>query len=179
MQKLMLVLVVSLMVLPLSAIAGQARQPAALLQEARYAEDIDGNLDKAIGLYEQIIKDTSADAATKAQAMYLQSMCYMKKQDEAQAQAVLSKLVAQYPQQTKLVERAQATLLELTDSDPAVLMPPETLAYVEFGSPGKQIETILNMIQGTPIEVNARSRRCSVSRCRVRRMRATLSSIHA
>jgi hypothetical protein len=152
MQKLMLVLVVSLMVLPLSAIAGQSKQPAALLQEARYAEDIDGNLDKAIGIYEQIIKDTTADAATKAQAMYLQGMCYMKKQNDAQAQAVLSKLVAQYPQQTKLVERAQATLLELTDSDPAVLMPPETIVYVEFGSPGKQIETILKMLQGTPLE---------------------------
>ena len=36
--------------------------------------------------------------------------------------------------------------------DPAALMPPETLIYVELGSPGRQVETILNMLKGTPYE---------------------------
>jgi len=132
--------------------SGQAKEAAVLLQDARYAEDIEGDLDKAIGLYEKVIQDLKADAKIKAQAMYLQGMCYIKKQDEIAAQAVLSKLAAAYPEQTQIVEKAKGILAELTDSDPATLMPPETLFYVELGSPGKQIETILNMLKGTPFE---------------------------
>jgi hypothetical protein len=151
-KKVMVFLAACLVLLSSFVLAGEAKQPAALLQEGRYAEDIDGNLDKAIGIYEQIITDASADGAIKAQAMYLQGLCFMKKQDETKAQTVLSKLVEQFPQQTKLVEKARVVLLELTDSDPAALMPPETLIYVELGSPGRQVETILNMLKGTPFE---------------------------
>ncbi len=132
--------------------AGVAKEAAVLLQDARYAEDIEGDIDKAIGLYEKIIADSSADAKVRAQAMYLQGMCYLKKQDDIEAQTVLSKLVAEYPEQTQIVEKARGILAELSDSDPAALMPPETLLYVEFGSPGRQIETILNMLKGTPLE---------------------------
>ena len=31
-------------------------------------------------------------------------------------------------------------------------MPPEMIVYVEIGSPGQQVETILNMLKGTPLE---------------------------
>ncbi len=151
-KKVVVFLAACLVLLSSFVLAGEAKQPAALLQEGRYAEDVDGNLDKAIGIYEQVIKDTSADSTIKAQAMYLQGLCFMKKQDQIKAQAVLTKLVEQFPKQTKLVEKAQVILLELTDSDPAALMPPETLVYVEFGSPGRQVETILNMLKGTPFE---------------------------
>ncbi len=148
----MILLAGCLMFLSSGVLANEAKQAAVLLQEGRYADEIDGNLDKAIGIYEQIIQDAGADGSIKAQAMYLQGMCYSKKGDEGKAQDVLSKLVAQYPQQTKLIEKVQATLQELSDSDPAALMPPETLVYVELGSPGKQIETILDMLKGTPLE---------------------------
>jgi tetratricopeptide (TPR) repeat protein len=151
-KKVVVFLVACLVLLPSFVLAAAAKQPAALLQEGRYAEDIDGNLDKAIGIYEQIITDASADGAIKAQAMYLQGLCYLKKQDETKAQAVLNRLIEQFPQQTKLVEKAQVVLLELTDSDPAALMPPEILVYFELGSPGRQVETILNMLKGTPFE---------------------------
>jgi tetratricopeptide (TPR) repeat protein len=136
-----------------SFVSGQeTKQAAVLLQEGRYAEEMDGNLDKAIGIYEQIIKDASADGAIKAQAMYQQGLCYMKKQEAAKAQDVLGKLIEQYPQQDKLIEKARSIISELSDSDPAALMPPETIVYAELGSPGKQIETILNMLKGTPLE---------------------------
>jgi tetratricopeptide (TPR) repeat protein len=136
-----------------SFVSGQeTKQAAVLLQEGRYAEEIDGNLDKAIGIYEQIIKDASADGAIKAQAMYQQGLCYMKKQETAKAQDVLGKLIEQYPQQDKLIEKAKSIIAELIDSDPAALMPPETVVYFELGSPGKQVETILNMLKGTPLE---------------------------
>ncbi len=143
---------VILMLFASFARAEEAKKAAVLLQDARYAEDIEGDLDKAIGLYEKVIQEIGADAKIKAQAMYLQGMCYTKKQDDIEAQAVLSKLVAQFPEQTQIIEKAKGILIELTDSDPAALMPAETLFYVEFGSPGRQIETILNMLKGTPFE---------------------------
>ncbi len=132
--------------------AGEAKEAAVLLQDARYAEDIEGDIDKAIGLYEKVVQEAGADAKIRAQAMYLQGMCYLKKQDDMEALEVLSKLVAEYPEQAQIVAKARSTIAELSDSDPASLMPPETLLYVEFGSPGKQIETILNMLKGTPLE---------------------------
>jgi hypothetical protein len=79
-------------------------------------------------------------------------MCYLKKQNEQQAKIVFSKLVEDYSDQTRVVNKAKPLLEELGNADPAALMPPDTLIYVETGSPGRQIETILNMLKGTPLE---------------------------
>ncbi len=84
--------------------------------------------------------------------MYRQGMCYLKKQNEQQAKEVFAKLVANYSDQTKIVDKVKPMLDELGNADPAALMPPETLIYIETGSPGRQIETILNMLKGTPFE---------------------------
>jgi hypothetical protein len=79
-------------------------------------------------------------------------MCFLKKKDEAKAREVLQKLVNDYPDQTEAVEKARPVLEELGNADPASLMPPETIAYVEIGSPGRQVATILKMLKGTPLE---------------------------
>ncbi|MGA3284066.1 MAG: sugar-binding protein [Verrucomicrobiota bacterium] len=123
-----------------------------LLQQGLYAEEVEGNLDSAIKTYDQVIKNSSAPPNHVAQALYRESMCYLKLKDEASARAALEKLVADYPGQTEIVEKARPILDELTDFDPATLMPAGTLAYVEFGSPGRQVETILTMLKGTPFE---------------------------
>ncbi len=60
--------------------------------------------------------------------------------------------MADYSDQTDIVAKVQPMLEELGNADPASLMPPETIAYIEIGSPGRQIETILNMLKGTPVE---------------------------
>ena len=132
--------------------AALAKSASVLLQEGLYAEEIDGDLDAAIKIYEQIIADSSAQRSHVAQAMYLQGMCYLKKQDETQAQMVFGKLVADYSDQTKVVNKVKPMLEELSNGDPAALMPPDTLIYIEVGSPGKQVETILKMLKGTPFE---------------------------
>jgi tetratricopeptide (TPR) repeat protein len=123
-----------------------------LLQQGLYAEEVEGNLDSAIKAYDQIIKNGSAPPNHVAQALYREGMCYLKLKDEASARAALEKLVADYPGQTEIVEKARPILDELTDFDPATLMPAGTLAYVEFGSPGRQVETILTLLKGTPFE---------------------------
>src|SRR5581483_9604862 len=87
-----------------------------------------------------------------AQALYRQGMCYLKLKNNAAARSALSRLVSEYPSQTELVSKAQPLLDELSDFDPAALMPAGTLAYVEWGSPGRQIETFLGMLKDTPYE---------------------------
>jgi hypothetical protein len=129
-----------------------AKSSSVLLQEGLYAEQVDGDLDAAIRIYEQIIKDGSAQRSHIAQAMYRQGMCYLKKQDEQQAKEVFGRLVTNYSDQTKIVDKVKPMLDDLSEADPAALMPPETLIYIETGSPGRQIETILNMLKGTPFE---------------------------
>ena len=123
-----------------------------LLQQGIYAEEVEGNMDSAIKTYDQVIKDGSAPPNHVAQALYREGLCYLKLKDEASARTVLEKLVADYPAQTEIVEKARPILDELTDFDPAKLMPPGTLVYAEFGSPGRQIETILTLLKGTPYE---------------------------
>ena len=123
-----------------------------LLQQGLYAEEVEGNLDSAIKNYDQVIKNGSAPPNQAAQALYREGMCYLKLKNEASARTALEKLVADYPGQTEIVEKARPILDELTDFDPARLMPPGTLVYAEFGSPGQQVETILAMLKGTPFE---------------------------
>jgi len=129
-----------------------AKSASELLQEGLYAEEIDGDLDAAIKIYAQIIKDDSAQRSHVAQALYRQGMCYMKKQQEQQAKLAFEKLVTEYSDQTNVVNKAKPFLQELSNADPAALMPPDTLVYLEIGSPGKQVDTILNMLKGTPLE---------------------------
>jgi hypothetical protein len=135
-----------------AAPAARAASASELLQQGLYAEEVDGNIDAAIKIYGQIIASNSAAPSQVAQALYRQGMCYVKLKDDASARAALEKLVTDYPNQTDLVEKARPVLDELTDFDPAALMPPGTLIYVEFGSPGRQIETVLTMLKGTPFE---------------------------
>jgi len=129
-----------------------AASTSELLQQGLYAEEVEGNVDAAIKAYDQVIRNTSAPPNQVAQALYRQGMCYLKIKDEAAARGALEKLVADYPSQTEIIEKARPVLNELTDFDPASLMPPETLVYVEFGTPGRQVETILNTLKGTPFE---------------------------
>ena len=152
MVRLRNISIVFLLAVGLFGTIAYAKSAGALLQEGLYAEEVDGNLDSAIKIYQQIIADPSANRSHVAQALYRQGMCYMKKKDEQQAREVFGKLVQQYGDQTSLVEKVTPLLADLTNHDPAALMPPDTLAYIELGNPGRQIETVLQMLKGTPFE---------------------------
>jgi hypothetical protein len=123
-----------------------------LLQRGLYAEEVEGNIDSAIKFYGQVIQKADAPRNHVAQALYRQGMCYMKIRDEQAAKTVLEKLVNEYADQPEIVEKARPVLDDLVEFDPAMLMPADTLIYVELGSPGRQVETILNMLKDTPYE---------------------------
>jgi tetratricopeptide (TPR) repeat protein len=152
MERFKNIMIILFLAVVLIASGAPAKSASVLLQEALYAEEVDGDLDAAIRIYEQIIKDGSAQRSDIAQALYRQGMCYMKKQQEQQAKLVFEKLLADYSDQTNIVNKAKPLLQELSNADPAALMPPDTLVYLEIGSPGKQVDTILNMLKGTPLE---------------------------
>jgi len=141
-----------LVVVALTCSTAEAASTSELLQQGLYAEEVEGNIDAAIKSYGQVIRQVGAPRNHISQALYRQGMCYLKTSDEQAAKAVLEKLVTEYADQTELVQKAQPVLDDLMDFDPAALMPPETLVYVEFGSPGRQVETMLNMLKGTPFE---------------------------
>ncbi|MFA5252704.1 MAG: sugar-binding protein, partial [Phycisphaerae bacterium] len=135
----------------LSTIAA-AKPASVMLREGLYAEEVDGDIDAAMKIYEQIIKDKSASRENVAQALYRQGMCCLKKKDDAGARDAFARLTAEYADQTEIIGKVKPLLDDLMNYDPADLMPPETLVYMELGSPGEQIETILSMLKGTPFE---------------------------
>jgi hypothetical protein len=141
------------LLLSMTAAAMAAGKSAAVqLREGLYAEEVEGNLDSAIKIYQQVIDDKAAPKDQIAQALYRQGMCYMKKKSETEAKADFARIVAEHSDQTDLVAKVKPLLDELGNADPAALMPTETLLYAEIGSPGKQVEAILNMLKGTPLE---------------------------
>jgi hypothetical protein len=152
MEKLKMVTIMFLFAFGLFSTAAAAKPASVMLREGLYAEEVEGNIDAAIKIYEQIVQDKSASRDNVAQALYRQGMCYMKKKDDSGARAAFGKLVAEYSDQTEMVEKVKPLLDDLMNYDPADLMPPQTLMYMELGSPGKQVETILNMLKGTPYE---------------------------
>jgi len=152
MEKKHFLHLVLLLVVVLCPAATFGKSASVLLREGLYAEEIEGDLDAAIEIYRQIIADSTAQRKLVAQALYRQGMCFLKKRNEPEARAALQKLVNEYKDQTDIVEKARPLLDDLGNADPAALMPPGTMMYIEIGSPGRQIETILNMLKGTPFE---------------------------
>lgn len=122
-----------------------APSSAQLLEEGIYAEQIEGDLSKAIGLFDQVIDAEQGQRSHMAQAMYHKGMCYMMLNQEPQAQKTLERLVAEYAEQTRLIERAQKILSDLTVLDPASVMPVDTVLYVELGVTEQQIGELLQM----------------------------------
>ena len=95
-----------------------AQDPLILLEKAIYTEEALGNLNEAIGLYQQIVADVEATRATSALALYRLGMCQLKNGDPQQAQAAFAKLLKQYADQHELI-----ALIPLLPSNPLDLRP--------------------------------------------------------
>ena len=149
--KLMIVMCTASLSLNATA---QEKTAATYLQEGIFAQEIESDAAKAIDLYGKVIVDEQATDTFKAQAMLRQGQCYIQLDQDDQAALVLNHLLKTYPNQTQAIDQAKALLKDLVTIDPASVMPANTLAYVEIGNPGKQIETLLNMLQGTPLEAS-------------------------
>ncbi|MEN6334687.1 MAG: tetratricopeptide repeat protein, partial [Phycisphaerales bacterium] len=101
-----------LLLAAVAAPAAYAKTAAELLSEGLYADEVEGNLDKAIGIYQQVIDDTSAPKNLVAQALYRQGNVYLKKKQDTEARAAFTKLVNDYSDQTDIVEKVKPILEE-------------------------------------------------------------------
>lgn len=101
---------------PAAAAAGSAKSnpaAAALLQKARHAEDTEGDLDKAIGLYEQVLVEAAEVERLAAQATYQLGMCHLKKGEPDAAVQYFKKVVSAYSSQRTVADKAAKQLEQL------------------------------------------------------------------
>ena len=132
--------------------AGRPQGPSAggsasvLLQEGLYAEEIEGDLDGAIKIYEQVLAEAKDIEQAAAQATYRIGMCFLKKGDKAKAAEHFQSIVREYRNNEQLVARAKEQLNKLGtpaevpfSSTAASLyekLPPEVIQFVgnKYGS---------------------------------------------
>lgn len=99
--------------LALGTVSFAAESLSALLQKGIFAEETEGNLDAAIKIYEGIVKEAEANRSLAAQAQYRLAVCYQKKGNKEQAIAALRQLIAAFPNEGTLNEKARALLRDL------------------------------------------------------------------
>ncbi len=87
-----------------------AESVSVLLEKGIYTEDTVGDVDAAIKIYEQILTEARANRRYVAQAHLRLGMCYLKKKQDASAEAEFEKLIAEFPEQTQLVAEARKHL---------------------------------------------------------------------
>jgi hypothetical protein len=100
---------IAIVVLLLTSVA-YAKSPTLLLQEGLYAEETEGDLQKAIGLYQQVLQQYKEVERLAARATYQLGMCHLKKGETETAGDYFQEVTDYYPEQTRLVKRAQAQL---------------------------------------------------------------------
>ncbi len=91
----------------LAATVARAESPATLLEKGVFAEETKGDIDAAIKIYKQLTDNAEANRKYVAQAHYRLGACLIKQKKYSEATPVLRDFVASYPDQTKLVAKAQ------------------------------------------------------------------------
>ena len=118
MKRAIWMLAVLLGLCPLLSAAKTGKSPAILLQEALYQEETEGDLDKAIDLYGQVLDQAADVERLAARATYQLGLCHLKKGDEPAAAEYFRKAVNTYPKQTSVAKKAQAELDKIKPGDP-------------------------------------------------------------
>ena len=84
--------------------------PSELLEQGIYSEETKGDVDAALKLYQQVVKEAKAGQAVAAQAQYRLGVCYYKKKSYGDANAAFEKLLRDYPDQKDLIALANKYL---------------------------------------------------------------------
>ncbi|MGH9387025.1 MAG: DUF1800 family protein, partial [Vicinamibacterales bacterium] len=100
-------------VLSTPGVFAQAEKSAALLEAATQAALVDGKLEKAIGLYQQIVASHPADRPTAAAALLGLGQS-LEKLGDAKTRQTYERLITQYADQTREVNIARARLAGLS-----------------------------------------------------------------
>jgi hypothetical protein len=90
--------------------AAVEKSPMVLFQEALYQEETEGDLDKAIELYQQVLEEAAEVERIAARTTYQLGMCHLKKGEKEKAIEYFQEVVSYYPEQTSAVRKAQKQL---------------------------------------------------------------------
>jgi Tol biopolymer transport system component len=92
-----------------------------LFQKALAKERAEGNLEEAIVLYQQVVKE-ARDESLSAKAQFRIGICYEKlgQKKAKQAQEAFQKVISEYPGQRDIVKMAQEKLSSLIQAEPIV-----------------------------------------------------------
>ncbi len=120
----------ALLAVALFTSVAEAKPASVLLQEGLYAEEIEGNLDAAIKIYEQVVAEAKATEQTAAQAMYRIGMCYLKKGEKDKAAERFAEVLSRFPEQEDLVAKAQEQLEKIAPPTQEAELPPEVMMYI-------------------------------------------------
>jgi tetratricopeptide (TPR) repeat protein len=132
-------------VMCLAVSGARAADTAVLLEKGVYAEETKGQLDEAMGYYEQIVKDAQASRHTVAQATYRLGMCYLKKGQKDKADEVLARLVKDYAEEKDLVAKANKQLARPLEIQPAPWIDGEEMRLSIKAATGMEVGSMTYM----------------------------------
>jgi hypothetical protein len=112
------------------AVGAEAKSATILLQEGIYAEETEGNLDKAIGIYQEASKSAQVTEKAAAEAVFRTGMCYLKKGDKAAAAAQFGVVISKYSSQKAIVEQANKQLSSLGMGGQEPELPEDVKSYI-------------------------------------------------
>ncbi len=132
-------------VIPLDA---AATKPVSVeLREARYTEEMKGDLDQAIKLYEKIAFNAEADRRYIAEAIYRLGTCYAKKGQIDKAQAQFRQVISRYADEAEFVAKSQNELAKIEGRmDTVVAQAVQMISTCAEGDP--RVKTAMESLQG-------------------------------
>jgi len=107
------VLVTGVLALAVACAGARGEQASVLLEAGVYAEEVVGDLDRAIESYQKIIADAEANRPCVAEAHYRLGKCYLARGKAEQAREEFALVTERYPDQAKLAEAAERELAKL------------------------------------------------------------------
>ncbi len=117
MKRIMIVVVLLGVAWPV--LAQEAVQtPSMLLQKAIYAEKTEADLDKAIGIYEQVVKVSVESRRILALAVFRLGSCYAQKDLPEMAEIHFERVIKDFSEYASLVKRAEKELDKLKPVEP-------------------------------------------------------------
>jgi hypothetical protein len=116
-----------------------ALSPDAQLEAALHRELVLGDLKGALALYQQILTEIQPSSApplraTAVRALFQMGQCFEKSARKAEAQAVYTRMISSYAEQTEFANRARLRLAAIAPAADSLPGPP-TLSFA-LGGPG-------------------------------------------
>ena len=149
-MKLRFFAVTSLILIFALALAGSDQQNAKqLYQSGLYKEEVEGDLQKAIELYQKILKQFPDNREIGAKALYRVGFCY-EKLGKQEAQKAYHRIITEYADQHEVVKDARKRLASLTsvsqDTGPATAIKSAgiTIKKIDIDEIGKTHQAVLS-----------------------------------